>query len=327
MTSSARTNPVKGPRGKIGIPFVLNMYELFPFWHTFFTSLGFEVIASPESTRELYTKGQYSIPSDTACYPAKLVHGHIEALLDEGIDTIFYPCMSYNFDEHRSDNHYNCPVVAYYPELIAANVTRLKKVHFLDPNIGLFRPHDFVKRAEKFLGERYGVTHEEVKTAAKAAYAEYDRYMKDVKAQGKAAIDFANKTGRNVSHTCRQTIPYRSRDKSWHRQADIFVRPRGRIRGLGGGSGERAESPCAESVDISFAHVRGRQVRYDPSERRIRSAGVVRLRSRRDNYRREPVYLRARRQTVHSDKDRRDKQSGRGQDKDPQPDSGYGIAQ
>jgi predicted CoA-substrate-specific enzyme activase len=190
--------PVPGPRGKIGIPFVLNMYELFPFWHTFFTSLGFEVIASPESTRELYTKGQYSIPSDTACYPAKLVHGHIEALLDEGIDTIFYPCMSYNFDEHRSDNHYNCPVVAYYPELIAANVTRLKKVHFLDPNIGLFRPHDFVKRAEKFLGERYGVTHEEVKTAAKAAYAEYDRYMKDVKAQGKAAIDFANKTGRNV---------------------------------------------------------------------------------------------------------------------------------
>ncbi len=88
-----------GFRGKIGIPFGLNMYENLPFWFAFFTKLNFEVVLSPESTRKLYIKGQRTIPSDTVCYPAKLLHGHVMALLDEGVDTIFYPCMSYNFDE------------------------------------------------------------------------------------------------------------------------------------------------------------------------------------------------------------------------------------
>ncbi len=190
--------PVKGPRGKIGIPLVLNMYELLPFWHTFFTHLGFEVVTSPESTRKLYIQGQYSIPSDTVCYPAKLVHGHIEALLDEGITTIFYPCMSYNFDEDRSDNHYNCPVVAYYPELIAANVARLKDIHYMHPYFGLHRPHDFVKRASAYFGREFGVAPREVRQAAKAAYAEYHRYMEDVKAEGRRALDFAKAHNKRV---------------------------------------------------------------------------------------------------------------------------------
>ena len=98
------------------------MYENLPFWFTFFTKLNFEVVLSPESSRKLYLKGQRTIPSDTVCYPAKLLHGHVEALVEAGVDAIFYPCMSYNFDEGIGDNHYNCPVVAYYPELIAANV-------------------------------------------------------------------------------------------------------------------------------------------------------------------------------------------------------------
>ena len=89
-----------GSRGKIGIPFGLNMYENLPFWFKLFTALNFEVVLSPESTRRLYIKGQMTIPSDTVCYPAKLLHGHVTALLEEGVDTIFYPCMSYNFDEH-----------------------------------------------------------------------------------------------------------------------------------------------------------------------------------------------------------------------------------
>jgi predicted nucleotide-binding protein (sugar kinase/HSP70/actin superfamily) len=190
--------PVKGPRGKIGIPMTLNMYELFPFWYTFFTSLGFEVVASPESTRALYVKGQYSIPSDTACYPAKLVHGHVEALMDEGIDTIFYPCMSYNFDEHRSDNHYNCPVVAYYPELIAANVTRLKKIKYLDPYFGLYRRRDFTLRAIRYFGVQFGVKPNEVRRASKEAYAEYGRYMDGIRAQGRAALKYAKDHDKNV---------------------------------------------------------------------------------------------------------------------------------
>jgi hypothetical protein len=98
-----------GSRGRIGIPFGLNMFENLPFWFAFFTSLQFEVVLSPESSRSLYIKGQRTIPSDTVCYPAKLMHGHIEALLDEGVDAIFYPCMPYNFDEGKGDNNYNCP--------------------------------------------------------------------------------------------------------------------------------------------------------------------------------------------------------------------------
>ena len=100
-----------GTRGRIGIPFGLNMYENLPFWFELFTSLNFEVVLSPESNRALYIKGQQTIPSDTVCYPAKLLHGHVMALVEEGVDAIFYPCMSYNFDEGLADNHYNCPVV------------------------------------------------------------------------------------------------------------------------------------------------------------------------------------------------------------------------
>lgn len=96
--------------------------------HAFFTTLGYEVIVSPPSTRNLYLRGQATIPSDTVCYPAKLMHGHIDALLRMGADTIFYPCMSYNFDEHLSDNHFNCPLVAYYPEVAAANIRALGRV-------------------------------------------------------------------------------------------------------------------------------------------------------------------------------------------------------
>ncbi|MBQ7646600.1 MAG: 2-hydroxyglutaryl-CoA dehydratase, partial [Clostridia bacterium] len=111
----------KGKRAAVGLPMVLNMFELLPFWHTFFKELGFGVELSPESCKELYFKGQSTIPSDTACYPAKLVHGHIQALLESEAEAIFYPCMTYNIDENAGDNHYNCPVVAYYPEVIASN--------------------------------------------------------------------------------------------------------------------------------------------------------------------------------------------------------------
>ena len=190
--------PVQGKRGKIGIPLALNIYETLPFWHTFFTKLGYEVVTSPESTRSLYITGQYSIPSDTVCYPAKLVHGHIEQLINMGIDTIFYPCMPYNFDEKTSDNHYNCPVVAYYPELVGANITRLKKTKYLKPYFGLHRPRDFEKKAAEYFENELNIPKQEVKAAAKAAFAEYHSYINQIKEQGEAALDFAEKNGKRV---------------------------------------------------------------------------------------------------------------------------------
>lgn len=121
----------------------LNMYELLPFWYKFFTTLGYDVKTSPASNRQLYLKGQHTIPSDTACFPAKLMHGHVETLLDEGVDAVFYPCMTYNFDENLGDNHYNCPVVAYYPEVISSNIQKLKDTAFIGDYVGLHRRHDF----------------------------------------------------------------------------------------------------------------------------------------------------------------------------------------
>jgi predicted CoA-substrate-specific enzyme activase len=190
--------PVQGKRGKIGIPLALNIYENLPFWHTFFTKLSFEVVTSPESTRSLYITGQYSIPSDTVCYPAKLVHGHIEQLINMGIDTIFYPCMPYNFDEKTSDNHYNCPVVAYYPELVAANITRLKTIRYLKPYFGLHRPRDFEKKAAEYFGNELNISKREVKAAARAAFAEYYNYINEIKKQGEAALKFAEQNGKRV---------------------------------------------------------------------------------------------------------------------------------
>ncbi len=186
--------PIKGKRGKIGIPMVLNMYELLPFWHKFFTELGFEVIVSPKSNRELYLKGQHTIPSDTICYPAKLVHGHIESLIDEGVDTIFYPCMSYNLDEGAGDNHYNCPVVAYYPEVIVANISQIKDINFVYDYIGLHRPKDFTKKIHGILNRSFkDISLGEVKLASNKAYEEYYSYLENIRNMGKHYIDYANK--------------------------------------------------------------------------------------------------------------------------------------
>ena len=184
-----------GSRGRIGIPFGLNMYENLPFWFELLTSLNFEVVLSPQSSRKLYLKGQLTIPSDTVCYPAKLVHGHVQSLVEQGVDAIFYPCMPYNFDEGAADNNYNCPVVAYYPELIAANVPSLKNTRFLNPYFGLHRPHDFEKHAAKWFMEEFNIPKKETVAAARAAYAAYDAYKEDVRATGRAYIQQAREQG------------------------------------------------------------------------------------------------------------------------------------
>ena len=184
--------PVEGPRGVIGIPMGLNMFELFPFWHTFLTRLGFTVIHSPQSDRKLYFKGQHTIPSDTVCYPAKLLHGHIEALLDQQPDAIFYPCMSYNFDEHKGDNHYNCPVVAYYPEVLDANITALEQTKFIYDYVGPHRKKDFPRKMRAVLLRYFpAIPQSEVDAAAKAAYAEYDAYMERIRQKGREYLALA----------------------------------------------------------------------------------------------------------------------------------------
>ncbi len=200
----AQYGSVKGTRQNIGLPMGLNFYELLPFWHTFLTALGFGVTVSPKTTKALYHLGQTSIPSDTACYPAKLMHGHVQALLDEGVDAILYPCMSYNFDEHLGDNHYNCPVVAYYPEVIASNMKSLSGTPFIHDYVGIHRPHDFPKKMHAILVKYFGdsITLREVKEASKKAYAAYDAHMRAVRDKGEEYLRLAKEKGLPVIVLC-----------------------------------------------------------------------------------------------------------------------------
>ena len=177
--------PIPGTRGKIGMPFGLNLYELLPFWHSFFSSLGFEVVTSKLSDRKLYLLGQSSIPSDTVCFPAKLMHGHIEQLIAEGIEKIFYPCMSYNLDEGLGDNNYNCPVVAYYPEVIKSNMPNIKQVTFIGDYVGLHRAKDFPKKMQEILAKYFeGISLAEVKKATKVAYQANIDYLAMMRKRG-----------------------------------------------------------------------------------------------------------------------------------------------
>ncbi|HKM32923.1 MAG TPA: acyl-CoA dehydratase activase-related protein, partial [Oscillospiraceae bacterium] len=191
--------PVQGKRGKIGIPMGLNMFELLPFWHTFLTKLGFEVVISPESNRKLYLSGQHTIPSDTICFPAKLLHGHIEALINDGIDTIFYPCMTYNLNEEKGDNHYNCPVVAYYPEVIQANVTAIENIKFIYDYVGLHRRKDFVGKIYEIMQKNFSdMKRNEVKAAVSDAYDEYYSFVEKVRAKGKEYLALGKQKGLQV---------------------------------------------------------------------------------------------------------------------------------
>ncbi len=191
--------PVEGLRGKLGIPMGLNMFELYPFWYRFFTELKFEVFKSPFSNRKLYQKGQQTIPSDTICFPAKLMHGHVQSLIDDGAETIFYPCLSYNFDENLGDNHYNCPVVAYYPEVIKNNMKDIRQVHFIKEYLGIHRPKDFPKKAYERLSFHFpDITLNEIRIAAKKAYEEQDLYKKKVLTKGNEIIERAQKEGKRI---------------------------------------------------------------------------------------------------------------------------------
>lgn len=180
-----RQTPREPDKPTIGIPMGLNFYELLPFWHAFWHTLGFNVVVSPESDRKLYRSGQHTIPSDTVCYPAKLLHGHIEWLLGQMPDAIFYPDMTYNVDEKKGVNHYNCPVVAYYPQVLKLNINDLKNTVFIDDFISLHDKRQFLIHIKALVNKYFpAVTEKQLRAASAAAYAEYDAYLAEVRQKG-----------------------------------------------------------------------------------------------------------------------------------------------
>lgn len=223
----ARPVPETAPRGEIGIPRVLNLYEDYPFWHAFFGTLGFRVVLSPPSTKKIYEMGMDTIASDTACYPAKIVHGHIKWLVEHGVKRIFYPCINYEVNEDKTaPNHYNCPIVATYPEVIDKNMAEL----FCEHGVEYYHPFVPYDRDDRFLTQMYrffrgtrkidvdsvrnitdtydltedrreytlfrmNFTRTELRKALRAGRAAYAAFKAEVKRQGEEAISYMEKHG------------------------------------------------------------------------------------------------------------------------------------
>ncbi len=186
------------PRGSIGIPRVLNIYEDYPFWHTLLTELGYRVELSSKSSAQIFYKGLETIPSDSLCYPAKLAHGHVMDLIERGLKKIFYPCEPYNFDT-RSDNFYNCPIVAGYPENIRNNMDILKErgVKFMQP----FLPVHDMKKLKKRLVEEFAsenISAKEINSAVDKAAAELEHYRQDIKNFGDEVLKRLEQTGEHA---------------------------------------------------------------------------------------------------------------------------------
>ena len=185
-------------RGVIGIPRVLNMYDNYPFWFTFFTDLGFRVVLSPASTRKIYELGIESIPSESECYPAKLAHGHVQWLINEGIRHIFYPSIPYERNEFAdANNHYNCPIVTSYPENIKNNIDAIVNgnVDFIHPFMSFASEETLSSRLIEELAPKFDLTAEEIKTAVHKAWVELEACRNDMRKKGEETVAFLDKTG------------------------------------------------------------------------------------------------------------------------------------
>lgn len=183
------------PLGEIGLPRALNIYENYPFWYTLLTKLGFRVVLSDASSHAIFEAGMESISSDTVCYPAKLVHGHIENLAQKGIKRIFYPCVPFEQKEYENtNNHYNCPVVTSYPEVIKNNMEVLGKegIEFINFFVALDEQEFLPDKIMKEFG-RFGITEEIAKEAAEAAYAEREAFKRDIEKKGEETIAWLRK--------------------------------------------------------------------------------------------------------------------------------------
>ena len=185
-------------RGVVGIPRVLNMYENYPFWHTFFTQLGYQIILSPSSNRKIYELGIDSIPSESECYPAKLAHGHIKWLIDQGVNYIFYPSIPYERNEvEGSNNHYNCPIVTSYPENIKNNMEELRNpsIEFDNPFLSFENQEIVVKRLVDVFTKK-GISSGEITKAALAAWEEQKVAREDMRKKGEETMSYLKASGR-----------------------------------------------------------------------------------------------------------------------------------
>ncbi len=188
------------PRGQIGIPRVLNMYEDFPFWAVFFRRLGFSVVLSPASSRKLYELGIESIPSESECYPAKLAHGHVTWLIRQGVKTIFHPCIPYERAEVKdSQNHYNCPIVTSYAENIKNNVEELKTEHvrFISPFMAFTDEKILTDRLVRVMKEEFGIPAAQTREAARAGWQELLASRADMQKKGEEVLAYLQETGRH----------------------------------------------------------------------------------------------------------------------------------
>lgn len=185
-------------RGTVGIPRVLNMYENYPFWFTFFTELGYRVVVSPESSRKIYELGIESIPSESECYPAKLAHGHVTWLIRQGIDYIFYPCVPYERTEVvEANNHYNCPIVTSYGENIKNNIEELQsdKIVYQNPFLSLENEEIATKRLVSYFSQENGISSGEIRHAAAAAWKEMQAVRREMEEKGEEVIQYLKETG------------------------------------------------------------------------------------------------------------------------------------
>ena len=200
------TQPAE-PKQIIGLPMALNMYEMLPFWHALFTKLGYGVKISGFSNRKMYIKGQGTIPSDTVCFPAKMVHGHIIKLIEDEVDAIFFPCLTFNFNEHHGENHYNCAVIAGYPEVIGANIRDFGKSKYICEYLGPHNKGHFKKSMWELMNKYFGpVSKGEVNSACEAAYAAYAAYENATRARAAEIINECRQQGKKI--VCLAGRPY-----------------------------------------------------------------------------------------------------------------------
>ena len=183
----------------IGLPLQLGMYDLAPLWYGLYTDLGFRVVFSGFSSRNTYLAGQDSIPSDTACYPAKIMHGHIVQLIEQGVDAIFAPCLTYNLDENAGDNHYNCPIVAYYPELLKDNMDILKEVTYFQPFLNINDEKELARELAMLMPEKLGkFTEAQYLHAIRHGFDLYHQYHEAIRAEADRIVDEAHKRGMRI---------------------------------------------------------------------------------------------------------------------------------